>query len=70
MSGGRGTEATVLLELFIEICVQHLFYLFYLCSFSNLGGRGTEATVLLWIIRVQVPLRTLGKTIENIGQNH
>ena len=55
MSGGRGTEATVLLELFIEICVQHLSYLFYLCSFSNLGGRGTEGTVLLWIIRVQVP---------------
>ena len=24
-----------------------LFYLFYLCSFSNLGGRGAEATVLL-----------------------
>ena len=24
-----------------------LLYLFYLCSFPNLGGRGTEATVLL-----------------------
>ena len=26
---------------------EYLFYLFYLCSFTNLGGRGTETTVLL-----------------------
>ncbi len=30
-----------------------LLYLFYLCSFPNLGGRGTEATVLLLIIKPQ-----------------
>ena len=77
MSGGRGTEATVLLELFIAICVQNLFYQFYLCSFSNLGGRGTEATVLLELFVFKYhweywakPLRTLGKTIENIRWNH
>ena len=26
---------------------EYLFYLFYLCSFTNLGGRGTATTVLL-----------------------
>ena len=30
-----------------------LLYLFYLCSFPNLGGRGAEATVLLLIIKPQ-----------------